>query len=81
MKNQLSADERLMQAREALAAVGDLPTEPISVRISTAVKLTGIGRSTLYELISAGEIETVKIGRSTLIKYGSLKRLIEGAKP
>ena len=50
--------------------------EPISVRIATAGKLTGIGRSTLYELISSGEIETVKVGRSTLIPYRSLKRLI-----
>jgi hypothetical protein len=30
----------------------------------------------LYELIGSGEIETVKIGRSTLIPYRSLKRLI-----
>lgn len=54
-----------------------LPCEPISVRIATAVKLTGIGRSTLYELISSGQIETVKIGRSTFIPYRCLKRLIE----
>ncbi|AOH86501.1 excisionase [Sphingomonas panacis] len=53
-----------------------MPTEPISVRVSTAVKLTGIGRSTLYELIKSGEIETVKIGRSTFIPYRCLKRLI-----
>ena len=55
-----------------------VPTiEPISVRISTAVKLTGISRSTLYELIGAGEIEVVKVGRSTFIKFASLKRLFE----
>ncbi|WP_423605468.1 helix-turn-helix domain-containing protein [Sphingomonas sp. MS122] len=51
--------------------------EPISVRISTAVKLTGICRSTIYELIGDGTIETVKIGRSTFILYPSLKRLFE----
>lgn len=51
--------------------------EPISVRISAAVKLTGIGRSTLYELIKAGELETVKVGRSTFIRYASLKHLFE----
>lgn len=51
--------------------------EPICVRISAAVKLTGIGRSTLYELIKAGELETVKVGRSTFIRYASLKRLFE----
>lgn len=51
--------------------------EPISVRIRTAVELTGIGRSTLYELIKAGELETVKIGRSTFVLYRSLKCLFE----
>ena len=40
------------------AASVDVPAmEPICVRIATAVELTGIGRSTLYELIAAGEIE------------------------
>lgn len=53
------------------------PGEPISIRIAAAVKLTGIGRSTLYEMIKAGDIETVKIGRSTFIRYASLKRLFE----
>lgn len=53
------------------------PQEPICVRIAAAVELTGIGRSTLYELISAGEVETVKVGRSTFIRYDSLKRLFE----
>ena len=60
------------------AASVDTPAlEPICVRIATAVELTGIGRSTLYELIAAGEIETVKVGRSTFIRFASLKRLFE----
>ncbi|MCW0197391.1 MAG: helix-turn-helix domain-containing protein [Sphingopyxis sp.] len=56
---------------------GILPTEPIGVRVPVAVKLTGISRSTLYELIGAGEIEAVKVGRSTFIRYVSLKRLFD----
>lgn len=56
----------------------NLPPETISVRISAAVKLTGISRSVIYELINDGAIETRKIGRSTFILYRSLKRLIEG---
>lgn len=63
------------QAGEAVTE--NLPIEPISVRIAMAVKLTGIGRSTLYELINSGQIETVKIGRSTFIPYRCLKRLID----
>ena len=58
-------------------ADGDAVLEPICVRIAIAVKLTGIPRSTLYELIGAGELETVKLGRSTIIRYASLKRLFE----
>ncbi len=49
--------------------------EPLTVRISTAVQLTGISRSRLYELIQSGDLETVKVGRSTLIPYKSLKSL------
>lgn len=53
------------------------PHEPLCVRISTAVRLTGIGRSKLYQLIGAGEIETIKIGTSTLIPMASLHDFIE----
>lgn len=71
-------EERRHAARDALADQADLPAEPISVRIAVAVRLTGIGRSTLYELIKSGEIETVKVGRSTLIPYRCLKKLLGG---
>lgn len=51
--------------------------KPLSVRISVAVKMTGIGRSKLYELIQEGAIDIVKIGSSTLIPVESLERLLE----
>jgi excisionase family DNA binding protein len=57
-----------------------LPIEPLTVRIPVAVLLTGIGRSKIYELIKAGNLETVKVGASTLITVASLKRLIEKPK-
>lgn len=49
--------------------------EPLTVRIVTAVQLTGISRSRLYELIQSGDLETIKVGRSTLIPFKSLKKL------
>lgn len=51
--------------------------EPISVRIPEAVRLTGLSRSRLYELMKGHEIEFVKVGSSTLILVGSLRRFIE----
>lgn len=50
---------------------------PITVRIPIAVKMTGIGRSKLYELIGAGEIETIKVGSSRLVIVKSLRAFIE----
>lgn len=75
----MSLPGRERPAAELLAAHEVLPAEPLSVRIRDAIKLTGIPRSTLYELIAAGAIDTVKIGRSTFILYPSLKRLFEKA--
>ena len=66
--------QSLLSAEEVL---GELPVEPLCVRVPVAVKLTGISRSTLYELIADGEIDVVKVGRSTFIRYESLKRLFE----
>jgi hypothetical protein len=50
----------------------DLPEDavfirPLTVRIREACRLTGIGRSKLYELIAAGEIEVI-----TLVPVSSL---------
>lgn len=55
----------------------------ITLRIPDACRATGIGRSKLYELIKLGEIDSIKIGRITLIPVTSIERLIArcGAPP
>ncbi|WBX86483.1 helix-turn-helix domain-containing protein [Sphingosinicella microcystinivorans] len=49
---------------------------PLTVRVRVAASMLGIGRSKLYELIAAGEIETIKIGNATLIPVECLESLI-----
>ena len=51
--------------------------EPLTVRISTAVRITGLSRSRIYELIQSGDLETVKVGRATLVNFRSLKGLTQ----
>lgn len=51
--------------------------EPLTVRISTAVRIAGLSRSRIYELIQSGDLETAKVGRATLIHYQSLKKLTQ----
>jgi excisionase family DNA binding protein len=54
----------------------DNQPELLTVRIPAAIRMTGIGRSKLYELIQSGDIEIVKIGSATLIPIESLRQLI-----
>ena len=56
---------------------GHQHVEPICVRINDAAQMIGIGRTKLYELISSGELETVKIGKATRIITASLHGLVE----
>lgn len=71
-------DRRPKPAEASLAAEARSEAlTPLTVRIPTAVRMTGIGRSKIYELIASGDIEIVKIGSSTLIPLASLQALIE----
>jgi excisionase family DNA binding protein len=52
---------------------------PICVSIPDAARAIGIGRTTIYQLIAAGRLHPIKIGRRTLIPVSSIQRYIEGA--
>ena len=52
--------------------------QPITVRIRDACRMTGISRSKLYELIEPGEIQTVKVGRATLVRVAGLTAFLNG---
>jgi excisionase family DNA binding protein len=55
----------------------DAAFRPLTVRIREACRLTGIGRSKLYELIATGEIKIIKVGTITLIPIDSLQSFVE----
>ena len=56
---------------------GQRTVEPICVRVNDTARMIGVGRTKLYELISSGELETIKIGKATRITTASLHRLVE----
>lgn len=47
--------------------------EPVTVTVPDAMKYSGLGRTKLYDLISKGEIKSVRIGTRRLIVFASLK--------
>lgn len=66
-----------LDTKDETQTVSNSQVEPLTVRIPAAIRMTGIGRSKLYELIQSGDIEIVKIGSATLIPVESLRQLID----
>lgn len=50
--------------------------EPISIKVPEAVRVSGLSRSRIYELMKSGDLEFAKVGSSTLIIVESLRRFI-----
>jgi len=63
---------------EPAAASGDVRLRPLLVDVKQAARLLGIGRTTLYELINAGAITPVHIGRCVRFPVAELERFVAG---
>lgn len=50
---------------------------PLTLGVNDAARALGVGRTHLYSMIRDGRIEAIKLGRRTLIKTESLRRLVE----
>lgn len=50
---------------------------PLTLTINDTARLLGIGRTHLYQLIRDGKIETISLGRRRLVKFASVRKLVE----
>jgi excisionase family DNA binding protein len=53
-------------------------TMPRLLAIKQAIYELGISRTALYELINAGKLKTVKIGRRRLVPIEAIEELVAG---
>ncbi|MEH3159828.1 MAG: excisionase family DNA-binding protein [Sphingomonas taxi] len=53
--------------------------EPVTITVAGAKKALGLGTTKIYELIGEGRLQTVKIGRRTLVKTDSIRALVDQA--
>ena len=57
---------------------GSVPGDgPLLLSVSAAAKVLGVSRTSLYQIMSAGEIEHVRIGRRVLVARSALTKFIE----
>lgn len=55
-----------------------VPPPPLAYGLKDSAQLLGIGLTTLKELISAGRIRTLEIGRRRIIRHDELMRFLDG---
>lgn len=49
----------------------------LTATIKEACEITGLGKTTLYNLIATKRVESTTVGRRRLIRMDSLERLLE----
>ena len=52
--------------------------ETLAISINEAAKVLSLGRTSIYAMIADGRIEAFKLGRRTLIRAESIRRLVAG---
>lgn len=52
--------------------------EKFAYSINETARALSMGRTSIYAMISEGRLEAFKLGRRTLIKAESIKRLVDG---
>jgi excisionase family DNA binding protein len=50
--------------------------EQLAISIKETAKALGLGRTSIYGLIAEGKLEAIKIGRRTLVRVESIRRLV-----
>jgi excisionase family DNA binding protein len=53
--------------------------EPLTITVEATKKALSLGHTKIYELISDGRLQTVKVGRRTLVKTASIRALVDQA--
>ncbi len=69
------------EAAKVLDGVPAIPFvwRPVTVSVEVAGKLIGVSRTMIFELLKAGELRPVKIGKRTTILYRDLEEFAERA--
>lgn len=57
------------------ASNGEGMMEPVCVSVPETMRLLGVGRTKVYDLINSQQLRTLKIGRRTLISTASIRSL------
>ena len=55
----------------------EAPTQRLLLRIPEVAKALGLGRTKIYELIDAGELPVIHVGRAVRVSVTALQKWVE----
>jgi excisionase family DNA binding protein len=55
------------------------PPRPITATVNRTCHVTGLGRTTIYQLIGSGKLKTTTVGRRRLVSYASIEALVDAS--
>ncbi len=55
----------------------EAPTQRLLLRIPEVAKALGLGRTKIYELIDAGELPVIRVGRAVRVSVSAVQKWVE----
>jgi excisionase family DNA binding protein len=55
------------------------PLDPLAYRVNDAIRVSGLGRSSIYKLIASGKLRSIMVAGRRLIPADALRDLLRGA--
>jgi len=63
--------------REHSTKASKSPVEPKLLSINDTTRVLSVGRSTVYEMLAKGTLESVRIGHRRLVVFESISKLVK----
>ena len=72
-----TVDEAAWPLRVPVPSPAAPPTGPLLLSVAQAAELLGVSRSTPYQLVAAGRVPVVRLGRTVRVPRREVERLAE----
>lgn len=73
----VSSHVTMMKGTTIMERQQEAPTQRLLLRIPEVAKALGLGRTKIYELIAAGELPVIRVGRAVRVSVTAVQKWVE----
>jgi excisionase family DNA binding protein len=67
----------MVKGKESMESQNEVPTQRLLLRVPEVAKALGLSRTKVYELIAAGELPVIRLGRAVRVSVTALQKWVE----